>query len=248
MFQIVEKKKLNDAVVMVRIAAPLIAKKVLPGQFIIFRLDEFGERVPLTVADYDREGGTITLIFQIAGETTRQFSLLEAGDSILDLVGPLGVPTELPEGTKSVCVIGGGVGVPPLYGLCKKLLAECKEPRVILGFNTAAEVFWQREFEVLGVPLTVTTADGTQGVKGFVTDAMVPLEGKYDYVYACGPEPMLRAVHALCEKQDIHGQFSFEERMACGFGVCMGCSCQTRYGSKRICKDGPVLKREEILW
>ena len=110
MFQIVEKKKLNDAVVMVRIAAPLIAKKVLPGQFIIFRLDEFGERVPLTVADYDREGGTITLIFQIAGETTRQFSLLEAGDSILDLVGPLGVPTELPEGTKSVCVIGGGVG------------------------------------------------------------------------------------------------------------------------------------------
>ena len=115
LFQIVEKKKLNDAVVMVRIAAPLIAKKVLPGQFIIFRLDEFGERVPLTVADYDREGGTITLIFQIAGETTRQFSLLEAGDSILDLAGPLGVPTELPEGTKSVCVIGGGVGCAIAY-------------------------------------------------------------------------------------------------------------------------------------
>lgn len=121
LFQIVEKKKLNDAVVMVRIAAPLIAKKVLPGQFIIFRLDEFGERVPLTVADYDREGGTITLIFQIAGETTRQFSQLEAGDTILDLVGPLGVPTELPEGTKSVCVIGGGVGCAIAYPQAKHL-------------------------------------------------------------------------------------------------------------------------------
>ena len=148
-------------------------------------------------------------------------------------------------GTRCASITGGFVA---LWLACKKLLAECKEPRVILGFNTAAEVFWQREFEVLGVPLTVTTADGTQGVKGFVTDAMVPLEGKYDYVYACGPEPMLRAVHAVCERQDIHGQFSFEERMACGFGVCMGCSCKTRYGSKRICKDGPVLRREEILW
>ena len=145
-------------------------------------------------------------------------------------------------------LVGGGVGTPPMYGLCKKLLAACKKPRVILGFNTAAEVFWQKEFEALGASVTVTTADGTQGVRGFVTDAMAPLEGQYDYVYACGPEPMLRAVHALCEKQDIHGQFSFEERMACGFGVCMGCSCKTKYGSKRICKDGPVLRREEILW
>ena len=125
---------------------------------------------------------------------------------------------------------------------------ENATPSNTLPAMSAAEVFWQREFEVLGVPLTVTTADGTQGVRGFVTDAMAPLEGKYDYVYACGPEPMLRAVHALCEKQDIHGQFSFEERMACGFGVCMGCSCKTKYGSKRICKDGPVLRREEILW
>ena len=117
-----------------------------------------------------------------------------------------------------------------------------------MGFNTAEEIFWKDAFERLGVPAAVTTVDGSAGVKGFVTDAMAPLEGMYDYVYACGPEPMLKAVWDVCEKSGIHGQYSFEERMACGFGVCMGCSCQTKYGAKRICKDGPVLRGEEILW
>ena len=221
-----------------------------PGQFVNIQITGKFLRRPISVCDYD--GCTLTIVYKVVGKGTEILSRMASGEK-LDILTGLGNGFDvdrLDEVTASQfpLLVGGGVGTPPLYGLCKKLLAECKEPRVILGFNTAAEVFWQREFEVLGVPLTVTTADGTQGVKGFVTDAMVPLEGKYDYVYACGPEPMLRAVHALCEKQDIHGQFSFEERMACGFGVCMGCSCQTRYGSKRICKDGPVLKREEILW
>ena len=146
LFQIVEKKKLNDAVTMVRIAAPLIAKKVLPGQFIIFRLDEFGERVPLTVADYDREGGTITLIFQAAGESTRQFAALEAGDAILDLVGPLGVPTELPEGTKSVCVIGGGVGCAIAYPQAKHLHSLGLQVDTIVGFRNKDIVILEDEF------------------------------------------------------------------------------------------------------
>ena len=226
---------------------------VRPGQFVQVQLPGFYLRRPISVCDWrPGEKGTLDLIYKVVGLGTEAMSHYAAGTE-LDLLTGLGNGFDvdrLDEVTASQfpLLVGGGVGTPPLYGLCKKLLAECKEPRVILGFNTAAEVFWQREFEALGVPLTVTTADGTQGVKGFVTDAVVPLEGKYDYVYACGPEPMLRAVHAVCERQDIHGQFSFEERMACGFGVCMGCSCQTRYGSKRICKDGPVLKREEILW
>ena len=186
LFQIVEKKKLNDAVVMVRIAAPLIAKKVLPGQFIIFRLDEFGERVPLTVADYDREGGTITLIFQIAGETTRQFSLLEAGDSILDLAGPLGVPTELPEGTKSVCVIGGGVGCAIAYPQAKHLHSLGLEVDTIVGFRNKDIVILEDEFRACSDNLYLCTDDGSYGTKGFVTNVLQQqLEQGKKYDVAC---------------------------------------------------------------
>ena len=172
LFQIVEKKKLNDAVTMVRIAAPLIAKKVLPGQFIIFRLDEFGERVPLTVADYDREGGTITLIFQAAGESTRQFAALEAGDAILDLVGPLGVPTELPEGTKSVCVIGGGVGCAIAYPQAKHLHSLGLQVDTIVGFRNKDIVILEDEFRACSDNLYVCTDDGSYGTKGFVTNVL----------------------------------------------------------------------------
>ena len=223
------------------------------GQFVQVQLPGFYLRRPISVCDWrPGEDGTLDLIYKVVGLGTEAMSRYAPGTE-MDLLTGLGNGFDvdrLDEVTASQfpLLVGGGVGTPPMYGLCKKLLAACKKPRVILGFNTAAEVFWQKEFEALGAPVTVTTADGTQGVRGFVTDAMAPLEGKYDYVYACGPEPMLRAVHALCEKQDIHGQFSFEERMACGFGVCMGCSCKAKYGSKRICKDGPVLRREEILW
>mgnify|MGYP002581929581 CR=1 FL=1 len=243
-FTVTGQTPLTDTVYRLELAGDTAAI-TRPGQFVQIKVPGFYLRRPISVCDWGEN--SLTLIYKVVGQGTKAMTSLVPGAE-LDLLTGLGNGFDPAACGDKPLLVGGGVGVPPLYGLCKKLLAECKEPRVILGFNTAAEVFWQREFEVLGVPLTVTTADGTQGVKGFVTDAMVPLEGKYDYVYACGPEPMLRAVHALCEKQDIHGQFSFEERMACGFGVCMGCSCQTRYGSKRICKDGPVLKREEILW
>ena len=140
-------------------------------------------------------------------------------------------------------LIGGGVGIPPLYGLCKRLVAEGKTPTVILGFNTEKEIFCKDDFEALGVNTVVTTVDGSVGVKGFVTDAMKDMD--YTYFYTCGPMPMFKAI----EKTAIgSGEYSFEERMGCGFGACMGCSCKTKYGNKRICKDGPVLVREEIIW
>jgi len=141
--------------------------------------------------------------------------------------------------------LGGGAGVPPMYGLAKRLLQQGKQPHVILGFNTADEVFYAQEFADLGCQVTVTTVDGTMGVRGFVTTAAEQRKPDYTYYYTCGPEPMLKAVYNTCIGS---GQLSFEERMACGFGACMGCSCQTKYGNKRICKDGPVLEKEEIVW
>ncbi len=135
------------------------------------------------------------------------------------------------------------MGVPPMYLLCKYLLAAGAAPQAVLGFNSAQDVILEQEFRALGVPVHIATADGSRGIRGFVTDAMRSLS--YDYFYACGPEPMLKA---LCEQTMVSGQLSFEERMGCGFGACMGCSCQTKYGNKRICKDGPVLEKEEIIW
>ena len=211
LFQIVEKKKLNDAVVMVRIAAPLIAKKVLPGQFIIFRLDKFGERVPLTVADYDREGGTITLIFQIAGETTRQFSQLEAGDTILDLVGPLGVPTELPEGTKSVCVIGGGVGCAIAYPQAKHLHSLGLEVDTIVGFRNKDIVILEDEFRACSDNLYLCTDDGSYGTKGFVTNVLqqqLEQGKKYDVVIAIGPVPMMKFVCKTTEPFQVKTKYA----------------------------------------
>lgn len=226
---------------------------VRPGQFVQVQLPGFYLRRPISVCDWrPGEEGTLDLIYKVVGLGTEAMSHYAAGTE-LDLLTGLGNGFDvdrLDEVTASQfpLLVGGGVGTPPLYGLCKKLLAECKEPRVILGFNTAAEVFRQREFEVLGVPLTVTTADGHAGREGLCNRRRGPPGRKIRLCIRLrtGAHAARRACPV--RKQDIHGQFSFEERMACGFGVCMGCSCQTRYGSKRICKDGPVLKREEILW
>ncbi|MEG1775955.1 MAG: dihydroorotate dehydrogenase electron transfer subunit [Clostridia bacterium] len=223
------------------------------GQFVQIALPNFYLRRPLSVCDWrPGEKGTLDLIYKVVGHGTEALTALEQGAE-LDLLTGLGNGYDVNErdevtASQFPLLVGGGVGVPPLYALCKHLLASCKKPEVILGFNTAEEIFWKSEFEQLSVPVTVATADGSAGVKGFVTDAMRLLHGKYDYVYTCGPEPMLKAVYQICTENSIHAQFSFEERMACGFGVCMGCSCQTKYGSKRICKDGPVLFREEIVW
>ena len=209
-----------------------------PGQFINLKLEGKFLRRPISVCDYDDK--TITIIYKVVGEGTEQMSLMSAGEEIDCLTG-LGNGYDISK-SKAPLVIGGGVGVPPMYNLTKCLLADGQRPTVILGFNTASEVFYEEEFEALGVDVVITTVDGSHGIKGFVTDA---LPESYDYFYTCGPMPMFRAIENAVKTS---GQYSFEERMGCGFGACMGCSCKTKYGNKRICKDGPVLEREEIIW
>ena len=212
-----------------------------PGQFVDLALPGFFLRRPISICDYDADG--LTIIYKVVGKGTAALSRL-APSAELDALSGLGNGFDTQKSGESPLLIGGGVGVPPLYALAKRLLAEGKCPTAILGFNKADEVFYAGEFENLGVRTIVCTADGSVGVRGFVTDAIATLSG-YSFYYACGPEPMLRAVHALCP---CGGQLSFEERMGCGFGACMGCSCKTKYGNKRICKDGPVLDKEEIVW
>ena len=210
------------------------------GQFVNIKLDGFYLRRPISVCD--AEEGKLTLIYKVVGAGTEKMAEAKCGDEWLTLTG-LGNGYDLTKSGAKPLLIGGGAGVPPMYMLCKKLIAEGKEPTVILGFNTSAEVFYKEEFEKLGAKVIIATADGSVGVRGFVTDAMEGVD--YTYFYTCGPEPMLRAIY---NKSKTSGQFSFEERMGCGFGACMGCSCKTVTGYKRICKDGPVLEKEEILW
>ncbi len=209
-----------------------------PGQFINIQLDGKFLRRPISVCDYDET--TVTIIYKVVGEGTEMMSELPAGE-MLDVLTGLGNGYDISKGTKPM-LIGGGVGVPPMYNLCKKLIAAGQKPVVILGFNTKDEIFYEDKFKALGAEVRVATADGSYGIKGFVTDAFVD---DYDYFYTCGPMPMFKAIEA---KVTTSGQYSFEERMGCGFGACMGCSCKTKYGNKRICKDGPVLVREEIIW
>ena len=210
------------------------------GQFVNVKLDGLFLRRPISVCDC--EGDTLTLIYKVVGKGTEQMCEMKAGDT-LDVLTGLGNGYDTSLSGDAPLLLGGGVGVPPLYMLCKKLIREGKKPTVILGFNTKDEVFCKEEFAKLGVKVAVTTVDGSMGVKGFVTDAMK--DEKYSYFYTCGPEPMLKAIYKASETE---GQFSFEERMGCGFGACMGCSCKTITGYKRICKEGPVMKKEEILW
>ena len=213
---------------------------VRPGQFVQLQLPGFYLRRPISVCDWDAD--TLTLIYKVVGEGTKAMTALQSG-TVLDLLTGLGNGFDTARCGDKPLLVGGGVGLPPLYGLCKTLLREGKHPRVVMGFNTASEVFLEAEFRALNVPVTVTTADGTCGMKGFVTAALPGLD--FDSTFACGPEPMLRALYNATDKP---GQYSFEARMACGFGACMGCTCQTKYGAKRICKDGPVLQKEEIVW
>ena len=211
-----------------------------PGQFVNIRLEGKFLRRPISVCDW--EEGKLTLVYKVVGHGTAQMAAMAPGES-LDLLTGLGNGYDLSLVGAAPLLVGGGVGVPPMYGLAKHLRAMGKEVQVILGFNTKAEIFYEQEFKDLGCTVTVTTADGSYGVKGFVTDAMKDLH--YSHFCACGPEPMLKALY---EASRTSGQMSFEERMGCGFGACMGCSCKTLTGSKRICKDGPVMKKEEILW
>ena len=210
-----------------------------PGQFVNIRLEGKFLRRPISVCDYDTE--TLTLVYKVVGSGTEQMAAMKAGET-LDILTGLGNGYDLGPAGDAPLLIGGGVGVPPLYHLAKRLLAQGKAVSVILGFNTKEEIFFEEEFKALGCTVTVTTVDGSYGVKGFVTNA---LPENYTYFYTCGPEPMLKAVYRATTTS---GQMSFEERMGCGFGACMGCSCKTLTGYKRICKEGPVMRKEEILW
>jgi len=211
-----------------------------PGQFVNILLDGLYLRRPISVCDC--QGEELTLVYKVVGKGTRQMSGMTPGQT-LDVLTGLGNGYDMTTAGDRPLLIGGGVGVPPLYMLARLLRQQGKAVSVILGFNTRDEVFYEEEFKALGCDVTVTTADGSYGIKGFVTNAMTDVG--YSYFYTCGPEPMLRAVYAAT---GTSGQFSFEERMGCGFGACMGCSCHTVTGYKRICKDGPVLTKEEILW
>ncbi|MBR6634718.1 MAG: dihydroorotate dehydrogenase electron transfer subunit [Clostridia bacterium] len=213
---------------------------IAPGQFVNIKLDGKFLRRPISICDYDET--TITLVYKVVGVGTEQMSAMNAGQ-VLDVLVGLGNGYSLDKCGEYPLLIGGGVGVPPLYNLCKKLINTGKKVTVVLGFNTKDEIFLEDEFKALGADVKVATADGSYGVKGFVTDAMKDVD--YTYFFTCGPMPMFKAVEAVAATS---GQYSFEERMGCGFGACMGCSCKTKYGNKRICKDGPVLEREEIIW
>lgn len=208
-----------------------------PGQFINIRIEGFYLRRPISICDWDEK--QLTILYKTVGQGTRKMAEMSPGTQ-LDILCPLGNGYDLEKIGEEPVVAGGGVGVPPMYGLAKALIKKGIRPKVVLGFNTKEEVFYEEEFRSLGAEVKVTTADGSYGIRGFVTDGFESA----DYGCACGPEPMLKAV---CDKVK-DGQFSFEARMACGFGGCMGCSCETKYGAKRICKEGPVLEKEEILW
>ena len=196
------------------------------------------------VSGYAAKAGTLTIIYKVVGKGTAELSAYAAGEE-LDVLTGLGNGYDLSLTGDHPLLVGGGVGVPPMYLLAKRLIAEGKKVSVILGFNTASEIFYEQEFKDLGAEVLTATADGSYGIKGFVTDAIPKLSEKPAYICACGPEPMLKALYRASE---AGGQYSFEERMGCGFGACMGCTCKTITGYKRICKDGPVMKKEEILW
>ncbi len=238
LFEIIENVPLTENVMRMKLRGDTSANTA-PGQFINIKLDGLYLRRPISVCDC--EDGIYTIIYKVVGKGTEQMREMQEG--MLDVLTGLGNGYDTSVSGEHPLLLGGGVGVPPLYLLAKKLIGEGKKVSVILGFNTKDEIFYEEEFRALGADVTVTTVDGSYGVKGFVTDAMRDME--YTYFYTCGPEPMLKAIY---NTSVTGGQLSFEERMGCGFGACMGCSCKTLYGNKRICKDGPVLVKEEIIW
>ena len=237
-YQITENTPLTSNVYRMRLIGD-VSEITRPGQFINIKLDGKYLRRPISVCDVD--DASVTILYKVVGAGTEQLSQMQEG--ALDVLTGLGNGYDLTVAGQTPILIGGGVGVPPMYLLARKLIEQGKKVSVILGFNTKDEIFYEKEFLALGADVTVTTVDGSYGIKGFVTDAMANME--YSYFYTCGPEPMLKAIYKAAKTS---GQFSFEERMGCGFGACMGCSCKTVTGYKRICKDGPVLTKEEILW
>ena len=238
-FEIVSNKKLAD------ITYEMVLKGdcsdiVRPGQFVNIKLDGFFLRRPISVCN--SKDNFLTLIYKVVGQGTEVMSKMVSGER-LDILTGLGNGYDISKSGERPVLIGGGAGVPPMYMLALELIAEGKKPTVILGFNKKSEVFYEEEFSKLGIKTIVATADGSYGIKGFVTDALKDID--YTYFFTCGPEPMLKALY---NNTNTSGQLSFEARMGCGFGACMGCTCETLYGNKRICKDGPVLEKEEVKW
>ena len=238
LFDIIENTALTENVFKMILKGDTSAVTA-PGQFLNIQLEGMYLRRPISVCDV--QGDELTIIYKVVGKGTRQMSRMTAGQ--LDVLTGLGNGYDLALAGDRPVLLGGGVGVPPMYLLAKKLIEQGREVKVVLGFNTKAEVFYEEEFKALGAEVAVTTVDGSYGKKGFVTDALKDMD--YTYFYSCGPEPMLKAVY---KASATSGQMSFEKRMGCGFGACMGCSCKTITGYKRICKEGPVMKKEEILW
>ncbi len=239
LFTILSNEALTDSVYKMVLSGDTSAITA-PGQFVNIQLSGKFLRRPISVCDYDEK--TLTIVYKAVGSGTGQMSQMAAGE-VLDILTGLGNGYDLTLSGDKPLLLGGGVGVPPMYNLARKLVAQGKKVTVILGFNTKSEIFYEKEFQNLGCQVIVATADGSYGVKGFVTTPMESVT--YTYFYTCGPEPMLKAVYKASKTS---GQMSFEERMGCGFGACMGCSCKTLTGYKRICKEGPVMKKEEILW
>lgn len=237
-FTVTTNEHITDSVMKMRLEGDT-SSITAPGQFINILIDGLFLRRPISVFDYDDKA--VTIIYKVVGKGTEAMSKMPLGTK-LDVLTGLGNGYDMSLSGDAPLLIGGGVGVPPLYNLARKLIADGKKVSVILGFNTKDEIFCEQDFKDLGASVTVTTVDGSYGVKGFVTAAMdIP----YTFFYTCGPEPMLKSIY---KASVTGGQFSFEERMGCGFGACMGCSCKTITGYKRICKDGPVMSKEEILW
>ena len=237
-FTIIENTPLTASVYRMRLEGDTAAITA-PGQFVNIALTGKYLRRPISVCDV--EGNVLTIVYKVVGKGTEQMSHMSIGET-LDVLTGLGNGYDLTTAGERPLLLGGGVGVPPLYLLARRLITDGKDVTVILGFNRADEIFYKEEFEALGAKVIIATADGSVGVKGFVTDA---LPADYTYFYTCGPEPMLKAVWRAT---NTSGQMSFEERMGCGFGACMGCSCKTLTGNKRICREGPVMRKEEILW
>ena len=237
-FEIIENRPLNSQVMRLRLRGDTGAI-TRPGQFVNIKIDGCFLRRPLSVCDWDKD--SLTVVYRVVGRGTEQLARMESGR--LDLLTGLGNGFDLTPAGEKPLLIGGGLGFTPLYALAKRLIAEGKKPQVLLGFATAAQAVYEEEFKALGCAVTLCTEDGSRGMKGYVTQAMPGLD--YSYFYTCGPEAMFKAVNDCTVTS---GQFSFEQRMGCGFGACMGCSCETLYGVKRICKEGPVLRKEEIRW
>ena len=235
-FKIKENIALNQSIMKMTLVGDTSGIKC--GQFVNLQISGLYLRRPISVCDC--VGDELTLVYKIVGKGTEMMSKMQDGE--LDVLTELGNGYDTSLSGDKPLLVGGGVGVPPLYMLAKTLISEGKKVSVILGFNTKDEIFYEDEFKALGAKVQVTTVDGSYGVKGFVTDA---LDMDYSYTYSCGPELMLKALYKTSKTS---GQYSFEERMGCGFGACMGCSCKTVTGYKRICKEGPVLSKEEILW